>query len=179
MSTLYRAPPRLVVGQIFGADNLSWRFYGNVLRGNSLHESENHSGSPRDALVLLSVRKFKGNVHFFFFVFVCFFVFEVHLETFQIPIHYHSLYVSAILCSKSLITKVGQSGPVVKCVDKQFKVLVNISMCMCSLRSDYTPTPVNERSSHDMEQCPFYILSRIIKGICFVCRSEWPISDCN
>lgn len=44
MSTLYRTPPRLVVGQIFGADNLSWRFYGNVLRGNSLHESFNHSG---------------------------------------------------------------------------------------------------------------------------------------
>lgn len=75
MSTLYRAPPRLVVGQIFGADNLSWRFYGNVLRGNSLHESENHSGSPRDVLVLLSVRKFKGNVHFFFlFLFVFLFL---------------------------------------------------------------------------------------------------------
>ncbi len=54
MSTLYRAPPRFVVGQIFGADNLSWRFYGNVLRGNSLHESSDHSGLSCAVLVLLS-----------------------------------------------------------------------------------------------------------------------------
>lgn len=33
MSTLYMAPPGLVVGKIFGVDNLSLRFYGNIFWG--------------------------------------------------------------------------------------------------------------------------------------------------
>lgn len=178
MSTLYRAPPRLVVGQIFGADNLSWRFYGNVLRGNSLHESENHSGSPRDALVLLSVRKFKGNVHFFFLFLFVFLFLRFTLKHSKSP-YTTTLYMWVLFCAvKVWSPRLVGLGLWLSATTNNLKYL-RIFLCMCSLRSDYTPTPVNERSSHDMEQCPFYILSRIIKGICFVCRSEWPISDCN
>lgn len=46
VSTLYTAPLGLVVSLIFGADNLSRRLYGNVLRGHSVEEVFHHSSSP-------------------------------------------------------------------------------------------------------------------------------------
>lgn len=43
-----------MVSEIFVADYLSWRFFENVLKGNSLHKSFNHGGKSREVLVLLS-----------------------------------------------------------------------------------------------------------------------------
>lgn len=185
MSTLYRTPPRLVVGQIFGADNLSWRFYGNVLRGNSLHESFNHSGlSPWCVSVAFKdLWDWAGNWWQFTWIsvyarlslFSClnsYFFYFSNIKTPRITLLNTTLNMWVLCCGQYMPLSRVCHWLITPTNTGQSVYEYSFGMCKCNLSLLHIAYTSKQSEMRKMEQWPFdihtsaqkYLLSMLLRG---------------